>query len=487
MLGAIIGDIAGSRFEFNPTNNYHFEFFAAGCGYTDDTICTVAVMDAILQGTDFGASLHQWCRRYPDPMGAYGGRFRAWVESRNPRPYNSYGNGAAMRVSPVAWAYRQSSTMQSKAALSAACTHNHPEGIKGARTVALAIHTALELKRSNDTFGPAQLQHLLSTCAAFSGYNLHIRRADVQNHFDETCQGTVPVALWIIGQSRSFEDAVRRAVSLGADADTLGAIVGSIAEAIWGIPDAMAAKALTYLPDEMRAVVTRFYQHFVPHVRLSSDSDRPDPDHRPPTPRGDTRGSTSAPAPAAAPAAATAPAPTYKLSSATATQPDESITPQELQSLMLWKLGLGHMGKHFTGADPMPDRRQTATRSSWKIEDMPREGVSTLHTSIFLTEQEMQILRRGHIPEAMEDHWFMYCDAEYIRYYRSWTGACAFEAHFVPAGELWRIDTVVVNHTIADFGANRDATALSLFLYLLKAETGGDADAAWRDHLATWA
>jgi hypothetical protein len=145
------------------------------------------------------------------------------------------------------------------------------------------------------------------------------------------------------------------------------------------------------------------------------------------------------------------------------------------------------MGKHFTGADPMPDRRQTATRSSWKIEDMPREGVSTLHTSIFLTEQEMQILRRGHIPEAMEDHWFMYCDAEYIRYYRSWTGACAFEAHFVPAGELWRIDTVVVNHTIADFGANRDATALSLFLYLLKAETGGDADAAWRDHLATWA
>lgn len=464
MLGAIIGDIAGSRFEFNPTNDYHFEFFAAGCGYTDDTICTVAVMDAILQGADFGASLHQWCRRYPHPLGAYGGRFRAWVESRNPRPYNSFGNGSAMRVSPVAWAFRHSSSMLSKATLSAACTHNHPEGIKGARTVALAIHTALELKRSHDTFGPAQLQHLLDTCATFSGYNLHIRRADVQNHFDETCQGTVPVALWIIGQSRSFEDAVRRAVSLGADADTLGAIVGSIAEAIWGIPDEMATEALTYLPDEMRAIVTRFYQHFGPHARRSA-----------------------APSPAAAPAPATAPAPTAQPSSATAIQPDESITPQELQSLMFWQLGLGHMDKHFTGADPMPDRRQTATRSSWKVEDMPRESVSTLPTHIFLTEQEMQILRRGHIPEAMEDHWFMYCDAEYIRYYRSWTGACAFEAHFTPVGDHWRIDTVAINHTIANYGANRDATGLSLFLYLLTAETGGNAAAAWRDHLATWA
>ena len=104
MLGAIIGDIAGSRFEFNPTNDYNFEIFAAGSDFTDDTICTVAVMDAILHSKDFGESLHEWCRRYPDPTGAYGGRFYNWIHSRDPKPYNSFGNGAAMRVSPVAWA-----------------------------------------------------------------------------------------------------------------------------------------------------------------------------------------------------------------------------------------------------------------------------------------------------------------------------------------------------------------------------------------------
>ena len=104
MLGAIIGDIAGSRFEFDPTNDSNFEIFAPSSDFTDDTICTVAVMDAILHDRDFGECIHAWCRRYPDPMGGYGGRFAQWVWSDNPKPYGSYGNGAAMRVSPVAWA-----------------------------------------------------------------------------------------------------------------------------------------------------------------------------------------------------------------------------------------------------------------------------------------------------------------------------------------------------------------------------------------------
>ena len=105
MLGAIIGDIVGSRFEFNPTNNYNFELFTDECGFTDDTICTVAVADAILRDREFGESIHDWCRRYPHPMGSYGGRFAQWVRSDNPKPYGSYGNGAAMRVSPIAWAH----------------------------------------------------------------------------------------------------------------------------------------------------------------------------------------------------------------------------------------------------------------------------------------------------------------------------------------------------------------------------------------------
>lgn len=273
MLGAIIGDIAGSRFEFNPTNDYNFEIFATGSDFTDDTICTVAVMDAILHGKDFGESLHEWCRRYPDPMGAYGGRFYDWVHSSDPKPYNSFGNGAAMRVSPVAWAFHNRFSMLPMAAKSAECTHNHPEGIKGAQTVALAIHKAIELNYSCETFGKEQMRDILSTCVEFSGYNINIQLEDVQNKFDETCQGTVPVALWIIGQSTGFEDAIRRAVSLGADADTLGAIVGSIAEAIWGIPDDMMLEALEYLPEDMISVVVRFYNRYVPDTILRGYGD----------------------------------------------------------------------------------------------------------------------------------------------------------------------------------------------------------------------
>ncbi len=260
MIGAIIGDIAGSRFEFNPTNDYHFELFTDECGYTDDTICTVAIADAVLHHKDYGQTLHEWCRRYPHPKGAYGNSFRQWVLSDNPQPYGSYGNGAAMRVSPIAFKYHDICDMMSQARNSAACTHNHPEGIRGAQTVSLAIHYALEQKARCRVLAPQHIKaQILDKCALFSGYNLDIKKRDVQNKFDETCQGTVPVALWIIGKSSSFEDAIRQAVSLGADADTLGAIVGSIAEAIWGVPFDIGCRALDYLPDEMRKLILKFY------------------------------------------------------------------------------------------------------------------------------------------------------------------------------------------------------------------------------------
>jgi ADP-ribosylglycohydrolase len=111
MLGAIIGDIVGSRFEFNPTNDYDFELFSDQCDFTDDTICTIAVADALLKGRAFGESLHDWCKRYPHPKGGYGGRFAQWVRSDNPQPYDSFGNGSAMRVSPVAWYYEDEDEM----------------------------------------------------------------------------------------------------------------------------------------------------------------------------------------------------------------------------------------------------------------------------------------------------------------------------------------------------------------------------------------
>ena len=254
MLGAIIGDIVGSRWEFNPTNNYNFEWLSEENGFTDDTICTVAVADALMHERDFGESIHDWCNRYPNPMGGYGGRFLQWVHSDNPLPYNSFGNGSAMRVSPVGHWFKDVDKMLDAAAATALPSHNHEEGIKGAQTVALAIFKARQ-------FGSDASEHIddiLEECVKFSNYDIKIRIEDVINRFDETCQGTVPVALWIIGLSNSFEDAVRRAVSLGADADTLGAIVGSIAEAIWGIPMDIRNIAIDILPLPIRKVVEKF-------------------------------------------------------------------------------------------------------------------------------------------------------------------------------------------------------------------------------------
>ena len=255
MIGAIIGDIVGSRWEFNPTNDYGFEWLSEENGFTDDTICTVAVADALLHDKDFGESIHDWCNRYPHPMGGYGGRFAQWVHRDNPQPYNSFGNGSAMRVSPVAYWYESADKVLDAAAATALPSHNHEEGIKGAQTVALAIFKAKQF--GNDA--PNHIDDILEACVKFSGYNINIRKEDVINRFDETCQGTVPVALWIIGLSDSFEDAVRRAVSLGADADTLGAIVGSIAEVIWGIPEEIKQEILEYLPDDMKLVISDFF------------------------------------------------------------------------------------------------------------------------------------------------------------------------------------------------------------------------------------
>lgn len=257
MIGAIIGDIVGSRWEFNPTNKYDFEWLSKENGYTDDTICTVAVADALLHDKGFGESILDWCNRYPNPMGGYGGRFAQWVHSENPQPYSSFGNGSAMRVSPVAHWYHTIDEVLDAAAATALPSHNHDEGIKGAQTVALAIFKA----RQFGSDAPEHIDDILEECVQFSNYDINIRKEDVINRFDETCQGTVPVALWIIGLSDSFEDAVRKAVSLGADADTLGAIVGSIAEAIWGIPTEIKQDVMEYLPDEMKQVISEFYEH----------------------------------------------------------------------------------------------------------------------------------------------------------------------------------------------------------------------------------
>lgn len=250
MIGAIAGDIIGSRFEFSNTANYYFELFTEECSFTDDTICTIAIADAINTAEDYGSKLHEWCQKYPNPMGGYGGRFAAWVASEHPQPYNSFGNGSAMRVSPVAWAFDELDDVLREAERTAIPTHNHTEGIKGAQAVAHSIHLARKTKSKADIINAIH-------CNYYPMFQCKDYYAGV---FDETCQGTVPVCMKIIGASTSFEDAIRKAISWGGDSDTIGAIVGSIAEALYGVPSHISHEVFNRLPTEMLAVIESFYK-----------------------------------------------------------------------------------------------------------------------------------------------------------------------------------------------------------------------------------
>lgn len=251
MLGAIIGDIVGSRFEFDNTNKKNFKLFTRDCSFTDDTICTVAVADAILNNKDYGKTLHDWCKKYPYPMGGYGGRFGAWVRSDNPKPYNSFGNGSAMRVSPVGWLFDDVHDVFSEATKSAACTHDHSEGIKGVQAIAMGV---LSLRHGMDKKTLADLVTLTF------GYDLSrsVDEIRMDNSFDETCQVTVPQAYICFLQSTSFEDAIRNAISIGGDSDTIGAMTGALAEACYGIPEDIKRTAMSYLDKRMSEVVKAF-------------------------------------------------------------------------------------------------------------------------------------------------------------------------------------------------------------------------------------
>lgn len=252
MIGAIIGDIAGSRYEFDNTSDYDFPMFTSDDDFTDDTICTVAVADAAMGDGDYQTALRRWCRRYPDPKGAYGGYFHNWILRPDPAPYHSFGNGAAMRVSPVAWLFADEAEVRRQAEASAAVTHDHPEGIKGAVAIAVAIfRMRTAAAKTADIFKDVAREFYGD--APFS--NLPARGV-----FDVTCQGCVPLALYLASQAHDFEDAIRRAVSYGGDTDTVGAIVGSLAEARFGVPAAMDRAARSYLPPDLLAVLTRFEQ-----------------------------------------------------------------------------------------------------------------------------------------------------------------------------------------------------------------------------------
>ena len=254
MLGAIAGDIIGSIHEFAATKSTDFPLFVEGCRFTDDTVLAVAVADCLLNGREYVDAFHEYFHAYPDA--GYGFRFYHWAHRGDRRPYNSWGNGSAMRAPAIGYAFDSLDDVVAHAARSAEVTHDHPEGIKGAQATAAAVFMA----RSGDT-----KETIKRSVAHMFGYDLTPRLDDVRPtyRFDESCQGTVPPALIAFFESTDYEDAVRKAISLGGDADTLACITGAVAEAHYGgVPPAIAARALGLLDDRLRGIVQQFCERF---------------------------------------------------------------------------------------------------------------------------------------------------------------------------------------------------------------------------------
>lgn len=271
MYGAILGDIIGSPFEFDRGDKTKdFKLFSRKSHFTDDSVMTLAVCEALLKvGQDATvkeiedtviSSMQSWGRRYP--RAGYGGYFRRWLTARHPEPYNSFGNGSAMRVSAVGWLYDSLEKTRTVAKATANVTHNHPEGIKGAEATASAIFMARngsskeEIKKYIENEFHYDLNRTLNEIRP--GY-----------HMDETCQKTVPEAIIAFLEAKDFEDAIRNAVSLGGDTDTLGAITGSIAEAYYGIPEWLMTECRKRINRDMRVVLDDF------NDALSSQDDFP--------------------------------------------------------------------------------------------------------------------------------------------------------------------------------------------------------------------
>jgi len=254
MLGAIAGDVIGSVHEKAGTKSKVFPLFPPGARFTDDTVLTVAVAECLLTGADYVGAFHDYYRDYP--RAGYGGTFVKWASDRRTEPYGSWANGSAMRVSPVAYAFETLPEVLREAERSAAVTHNHPDGVRGAQATAAAVFFARQ--------GYAK-DRIRDDLERLFGYRLTMRLDDIRPkyQFDVSCQGSVPESLVAFLESTSYEDAVRNAISLGGDADTMACIAGAVAEAFYGgVPPAIAQQALALLDDRLRGVVTRFQTRF---------------------------------------------------------------------------------------------------------------------------------------------------------------------------------------------------------------------------------
>ena len=254
LYGAVSGDVVGSVFERRPVKTTDFPLFSPASRWTDDTVLTVATAEVLLTGGDFEEAYRRWGRRYPNA--GYGRGFRHWLTARHPEPYQSYGNGSAMRVSPAGWVCDSLDETLELARHSAAPTHDHPEGIKGAQVVAGAVFLA----RSG-----ASKEEIRSQLESRLGYSLSRTLDEIRPGyaFDPTCQGSVPEALTAFLESTGFEDALRKAVSLGGDSDTQACIAGAVAEAFYGgVPFGLVERIRALLPGEMTRILDRFGEVF---------------------------------------------------------------------------------------------------------------------------------------------------------------------------------------------------------------------------------
>jgi ADP-ribosylglycohydrolase len=254
MIGALAGDIIGSVYEASPIKTKDFPLFHPRCRFTDDSVLTIAVAQAILTDGDYGHWVREIGRRYPGA--GYGGTFIRWLHAGEPEPYNSWGNGSAMRVSPVGWAFDDIDTTLREAARTAAISHNHPEGIKGAQATALAVFLA------RTTHDKALIKNEITQRF---GYDVDRSLEDIRPTytFDVSCQGTVPEAIISFMEGENFEDAIRNAISLGGDSDTLACITGAIAEAYYGsIARLIAERVKAALTADLWSITAEFCRKY---------------------------------------------------------------------------------------------------------------------------------------------------------------------------------------------------------------------------------
>ena len=255
MLGAIAGDTIGSVYEFDNYRDTDFPLFEPNSTFTDDSVLSVATAEVLLNSGDYAEAYRRFGIRYPDA--GYGGMFWSWLHQEDSKPYDSFGNGSAMRVAPVGWAFKTLEEILVEAKRSAEVTHNHPEGIKGAQVTAGAVFAA----RTG-----ASREEIRELVGKLSDYDLNRSVDEIREvyKFNETCQETVPEAIIAFLESTDFEDAIRKAVSMGGDSDTLACITGGIAEAFYGgVPDSIAATVLDRLDSPLRDIVKKFDRQFM--------------------------------------------------------------------------------------------------------------------------------------------------------------------------------------------------------------------------------